>query len=274
MIKHEIVYGHASLNGAKVALPAGLYLPDGAADKPPPLFVWFHAGAFKFGSHDMKIAHKLGRRLTQAGIAVASVGYRLRALEGDLSETLRANLEGFQARRAGLIRSGLCGERSLAALEDGLAFLDWADRNAAKYGWGVERVAGGASAGGITAFNLAFSPPALGLTQPRLDGIFATSGGYDYPDLVDTNDRVVALAQHDPDDPRVSVKGVRMLAQKMGARMTLLEQRGMLHGHLDLTPKERPSATFRRMADFILMATAQEAESQAFTNAAASRSRA
>ncbi|MFX0543734.1 alpha/beta hydrolase [Roseovarius sp. S4756] len=256
MTRHDVVYGQASLGGVEVDMPASLFLPsDITAEAPPPLFVWFHAGAFKFGSHDMKIARRLGRRLTQAGIAVASVGYRLRATEADLSEQVRAHLESLQAQRGNLIRPGLCEARSLAALEDGLMFLDWAAGASGRYGWGPGIVVGGASAGGLTAFNLAFSPPALGLPPARVNGVFASSGGYNYPALVTGNDRLVALAQHDPEDSRVSVKGVRMLKRKMGDRMTLLEMPGMLHGHLELQPDEKPAATFERLADFIHKAT-------------------
>jgi dienelactone hydrolase len=253
-LHRDVVYGHAPLAGARTALSCTLFLPGGVTA--PPLFAWFHAGAFKFGSHDHKAARRLGRRLTREGIAVASVGYRLRADVSDLSAPVRAGLDDLAALQGRLIRPGLCQARSLAALEDGLRFLDWADANAARYGWGPRRVVGGASAGGITAFNMAFSPPALGLAQPGLDGVFATSGGYNYPSLVAGNDRVVALAQHNPDDPRVSVKGVRMVKRALGARMTLLESPEMMHGHLDLTPGEKPRVTFRRVADFVHAATA------------------
>lgn len=253
----EVVYGHAPLAGGPVALRAALYLPRAPAPLPPPLFVWFHAGAFKFGSHDQKIGRRLGRRLTREGIAVASVQYRLRAREADLSAPVRDNLAGYQAHRARLIRPGLCEARSLAALEDGLRFLAWAAAEGAGHGWSARRVVAGASAGAITAFNLAFSPPALGLEAPALDGIFATSGGYAYPALVGGHDRLRVLAQHNPRDDRVSVRGVRMVAGLLGERMRLLESDSMLHGHLDLTPEEKPRDTFGRIAGFVHDAVAR-----------------
>lgn len=251
----DLPYGQAPLGGNEMTLHCSLYLPEGGQGRPP-LFLFFHHGAFKFGSYKQKICKRLGRRLTREGIAVAAVQYRLRAEESDLSEQVRDHLQGFQALGGRFIRPGLCQARSLAALEDGLRFLDWAAENADRFGWSDRRIAAGASAGGITAFNLAFSPPALGLEPRRIDGVYSTSGGYNYPALVHQDGDLIALSQHSPADKRVSVEGVRMLKQKLGSRMDLIESESMIHGHLDLVPDERPVVTFRRISAFVHKAAA------------------
>lgn len=246
----DVPYGVARQGGKSIALHCSLYLPQDTASRPP-LFVWFHGGAFKFGSYKQKMARRLGRRLSKMGIAVASVEYRLRGTAGDLSAGVAGNVDAYQRHRDKLIRPGLCEFRSLVALEDGARFLAWAQDEAPRFGWSEKRVLGGSSAGGITAFNIAFGSTPLGLPIPPVHGAFACSGGYNYPDFVNPRDDFRVLALHNPLETRVSVNGVRMLERKLGGQMELLESDEHIHGHCDLNPDEPKARTYQRIADFV-----------------------
>lgn len=250
-----VPYGVARQNGQDMTLYCSLHLPKDA-DTPPPLFVWFHGGAFKFGEHGHKMSRRLGRRLTRMGIAVASVQYRLRGTAEDLAEPVLSRIEEYQSHREKLIRAGLCEYRSFVALEDGVRFLSWASGAADRFGWSGKRVLGGSSAGGLTAYNIAFGAERLGLGVPDIQGVFACSGGFNYPDLVTPRDGFRSLALHNPNDRRVSIAGVRMLKHKLGDRLELLESEDHIHGHCELFPGETKSNTYGRIATFIHETTA------------------
>ena len=250
LVQDDVNFARARLAGQPMDLRCSVYLP-GAAETPPPLFVWYHGGSFKFGNHAQRICRRVGRHLAKRGIAVVSAQYRLRATFEDLSEEVKPHVHDLLDRRRRLIRPGLSQERALAATEDGAALLHWADARAQDYGWSAKRIVGGVSAGGVLAFNLAFTAPELGLRRAPLDGVFASSGGYDFPHLVhkDAVGRVLAL--HNPSDDRVSINGVRMLERKLGARMRLMTSDRMMHGKLELTEKEKPRVGLRRLARFV-----------------------
>lgn len=252
-VHEDIEYAQAPLNGETVALQCTLYLPE-LSDAKPPLFVWFHGGAFKHGHHNQRMSKRLGRRLTRRGIAVASVQYRLRSEAADLSPDVAARVDAYQTRKSNLLRPGLCEFRSLAAIEDGVRFLDWASGVANHFGWSEKRILGGTSAGGITAFNIAFGAEHLGMSIPQIHGVFASSGGYNYPDFVSPRAEFRSLALHNPGDTRVSVRGVRMLKGKLGPQMELLESDQHIHGHCELTPGEPKFQTFDRIAKFVELA--------------------
>lgn len=251
-IHRDMAYGSAVQGGKQVELRTALYLPVSAI-APPPLFVWFHGGAFKFGHYHQKLSRQLGRRMAQSGIAFASVQYRLRGEMGDLSGQVAGQYDRLWGLKAHLIRRGLCKAPSLVALEDAVRFLNWQAGHREEFGWSDKLVVGGTSAGGITAFNTVFTAPELGLERPRISGVFATSGGYNFPSLVKTP--LPVLAQHSPLDDRVSIKGVRMLKDKLGDRMELLESDPMIHGHLDLVPGEKPWQIYARLVGFVKKAT-------------------
>ncbi|SLN48749.1 alpha/beta hydrolase fold protein [Roseovarius litorisediminis] len=252
----DVPYGTAMLNGTETILHAALYLPN-SYSAPPPLLLWLHDGAFKFGSYKQRICGRVGRRMARAGIAVAAIQYRLNATPEDLSPTVRDQFDELMGKSTRLIRNGLTHHRSLAAMEDCVVFLNWAEQQADLYGWSGGRVIGGMSAGGITALNALFTAPSLGLNRPPVAGVFCLSGGYTYPDLVHAPTQTRVLALHNPDDRRVSIRGVRMLKEKLGDRMELLESDSMIHGRIALTPDERPMVSFARLSEFVRKAVNQ-----------------
>ncbi|MEL7257895.1 MAG: hypothetical protein AAFN80_08615 [Pseudomonadota bacterium] len=242
------VYATHQLGGADISLRCDLYLPNAPS---PPLYVWFHGGAFVTGNFRQRICRRMGRILTKHGIAVASVEYRLKAALEDLSKTVCAQYEALQVRRRNHLRFLLSHHRALAAMEDGLAFLAWADENADRFGWSRKRVLAGTSAGGITAFNMVFTAPWLGFDISKPAGVFSASGGYGYPTLVSPELTGPILALHNPEDKRVPIKSVRRMKRVMGDHIQLIESDTMIHSHVTPFPDERQFTTFKRIADFV-----------------------
>jgi acetyl esterase/lipase len=110
-VHKNLVYGRAGERD----LLLDLYLPP-AADRPAPLVVWVHGGAWQSGSKENTPA----RWLVQHGYAVASVSYRL---------------------------SGVA--KFPAQIDDCQAAVRWLRANASKYGFRPDRFAAwGSSAGG------------------------------------------------------------------------------------------------------------------------------
>lgn len=258
VVYEDVPYAETQLRDEPKTLLCSIYLPRDPA-VPPPVLIWFHGGAFKFGSHNQRICQKVGKYLASHGIAVISAGYRLHATFDDLSPTVQPQVADHLAGRQRLIRPGLSQERSLAATEDGVALLAWAAGQSDLFGWSDKRIVAGVSAGGILALNLLFTAPALGLARGPLHGAFVVSGGYDFPHLVRAENACPIMALHNPDDDRVSIRGVEMVQDKLGPRMHLLTSQSMLHGKLELTAQEAPRVGLRRLLRFVQKAADGEA---------------
>jgi acetyl esterase/lipase len=114
-IQRNISY--AVVDDSELALD--LYMPDGVAQ--PPLIVWVHGGAWRFGSRDAVEVIEL----LDHGFAIASVSYRLSpvapfpAQVHDLKAAvrfLRANAQGFGFDGTRIIAGGPSAGAHLAAL--------------------------------------------------------------------------------------------------------------------------------------------------------------
>ncbi|MEM9524374.1 MAG: alpha/beta hydrolase fold domain-containing protein [Pseudomonadota bacterium] len=251
-----IRYRTAPLAGGRVSLCAMLYLPYPVSAAP--LLVWHHGGSFKYGRHDNRQAHRIGAALAAAGVAVASAGYRLFATDEDLEDRTRAGRAAILPHWQPLFRPGLNRPAAFAALEDSVAFLNWAHDHAAEFGWTDRIVVGGTSAGAITAFNLAFTAPRIGLTRPRLCGVASFTGGYGYPDFCNPPGLPV-YAQHNPNDKGVRVDGILMVKERLGDRVELHLSDQMSHGGLMLGPDDRTRKALRRLRLFLTRCCAMPA---------------
>jgi acetyl esterase/lipase len=116
---HETVYPNLAFShphGRNLGLD--LYVPP--APKPPPVVVWFHGGAWKYGDKRLRV---MVHPLTRSGFAVASVQYRL----------------SWSAKWP-------------AQRDDALAAIDWLRAHGREYGIDPSRIGlAGESAGGHLA---------------------------------------------------------------------------------------------------------------------------
>ncbi|KAK3166771.1 hypothetical protein OEA41_009896 [Lepraria neglecta] len=116
--------------------------PEGT-DNNRPVLVWFHMGAFQFGSGSNPIYN--GTKLVAQGITVVTVNYRLGRF-GFLAHPELSAESGYQA-------SGNYG------IMDQIAALEWVQRNIKAFGGDPGNVTiGGASAGGGSVHILRSSP--------------------------------------------------------------------------------------------------------------------
>ncbi len=243
-IAADLVYGEAPLGGAMQPLQATIYLPK-PGGSPPPLLVWIHGGGFTGGHYGQVHIRRLARQLTGTGFALATPGYRLGAVEGDLGPAVQARL----AELAKVPQVGdpgqLAGPAALAACEDVAAFLRWLEARRDALPLSGRPVLGGSGAGGVTAFNLAFLAPWLGLERPEPAGILSFSGGFAWPGLY-TPGRYPVFALHNPADTELGIASIRALSARDPA-LELLEAIEQDHGALRVHPKEPKAVTFGRI---------------------------
>lgn len=120
--------------------------PEDSQDRP--VLVWFHFGAFLFGSSSNPLYD--GTRLAAKGITVVSVNHRLGRF-------------GFLAHPELSVESGYLGSGNYGIM-DQIAALQWVQRNIRAFGGNPENVTiGGASAGGGSTHILRSTPLAKGL---------------------------------------------------------------------------------------------------------------
>ncbi|WP_205260707.1 carboxylesterase/lipase family protein [Nakamurella leprariae] len=135
-----------------------------------PVLVWFHFGAYQFGSASNPAYD--GTALAAAGLVVVSVNHRLGRI-------------GFLAHPELSAESGYGGSGNYG-LMDQIAALQWVQRNVAAFGGDPGNVTiAGVSAGGNSVHNLRSSPLAAGLFHKSIaqsgPGVAPALGGYGHP---------------------------------------------------------------------------------------------
>lgn len=139
-----------------VDLHLDVFLPQGDTLKKHPLVMLVHGGAFYFGSKDDASITSWCRHLASQGYVTASIDYRI----------------GFLPTMASIGRAGY------RAVQDAHAAMRYLVSHQEEYGIDTSMIfVGGASAGAITALNLAFM---TNETRPEY-----THGGFLRPDLGD-----------------------------------------------------------------------------------------
>ncbi|MCW5802967.1 MAG: carboxylesterase family protein [Deltaproteobacteria bacterium] len=142
----------AGPGGDEDCLTLNVWAPAGATVKDLPVMVWFHGGAFVFGSGGD--AYYNGSHLAETyGVVVVTVNYRLGAF-------------GFLAHPALAAEDPAYPSSGNYGLEDQFAALGWVQRNIAAFGGDPARVLMfGESAGGYSA--------CVHYVAPRTQGLFA-----------------------------------------------------------------------------------------------------
>ncbi len=223
---------HPSADGP-IDLQAKIFRPENLIE-PMPLLVWFHSGGFHRGTIENPAHRRMAIRLVDRGLTCAFVQYRLRARAEDLSKKSRQMLPSLIADATGYvpeIRPNMVGERAIAAIEDGAAFLKWATENAEDQNFTGRILLGGSSAGGLTVLNLLNVAPHLGLNIPEIASAFVMSGGFAYPSFV-TKTKTPVLSLHGSREWQIPVTPIRAYAADPDNNCVLLED--LSHGHGDL----------------------------------------
>jgi len=227
-----VAYTDAPAGGAEVALHVDIYRPS-ADQRPAPVLVWLHGGDFRSGDYAHVKHRRLARQLTIEGFALATPQFRLGSGAADLSPPVRERLPELQETA----RDGVpAGPPALAAMEDVAAFLRWLDAAREEIGIAGRPVLGGSAAGAVTAFNVAFAAPALGLERPEPGGLLSFSGGLAWPEF-HVPGRYPVFALHNPADGHIPPASVRRLAEA-DSGVQLIEAPEQTQGAIRVWPKE------------------------------------
>ena len=135
-------------------LTLNVWLPEVLPAAPLPVFVWFHGGGFVGGAGSQGLYD--GALLTQQGVAVVTVNYRLGAL-------------GFLAHSSFIGEEGRLSAGNYGIL-DQIRALEWVQDNIAAFGGDPRRVTiAGESAGGVSVCVHIASPLSKGLFQAAIN---------------------------------------------------------------------------------------------------------
>jgi len=164
-IESAVSYGSgATVDGPPVDLLLDLFLPDTGGLGLRPLAVYIHRGAFVVGS---RAGPGFYKEAAQRGWVVASIDYRLRddnPLPGPRMQKMLDALGGPSS--SALYRS------VVAAVEDTLTALDYLlDRAEELYIDPDRIVLIGASAGAVTALNVAYTADTFGIDRPDIAAV-------------------------------------------------------------------------------------------------------
>ena len=225
--------------------PLDVHVYQGKGATAGPLLVCFHAGGFRTG----RIVHgdhrTMARWLTKANVSVAFPEYRLGARRKDLQPATRKGLRDLEALAISEFPPRFRRSEALAALEDACAVLNWLEDRRDELDFAGKIVVAGGSAGAITALNLLYLAPFLGLQVPPLGGAISYSGGFAFPSLAEANDTPV-FALHNPADDRVPADSIIELSKRNPA-VDLVISHEQDHGSLRLSPEEPKRDVYGRL---------------------------
>ena len=139
-----LTYGKAArISGSIQTLKLDLYQPKGDTVAKRPAIVWVHGGGFRDGDRDSGEIVDQANVFSKLGYVNVSIDYRLSAGCAPFTDECIRGIE--------------------MAYHDAQAAVRWLRKNAATYKIDVNRIAiGGSSAGGITAYNVAYGSDKVG----------------------------------------------------------------------------------------------------------------
>jgi acetyl esterase/lipase len=214
-------------HGNPVELHMDVYRPAGDTATRRPVVLWMHGGYFIFG--DKSNMSGYARDSARRGYVSVSLQYRLR------SDIPTSDVVGIVAA-------------AYDAYDDATAALAWLREHAAEYGIDPDAiVAGGYSAGAVTAFNLAHLPGQSGPATSQVQAALSVAGlTFGVPEVGEPP----VLAFHGTDDTIVPIGNARSTcttARAIGLICDLVEYEGA--GHEIFGTKQRD--ILRRSADFV-----------------------
>ncbi len=199
-------------------MPLDLWRPDGPASLWKGLIIYAHGGGFSHGRRRDNCAEALAQRVTEEGYLLATIDYRLKGQPATMwTDAQKNKIEAEQQRtqRMGLrINPQYCGPWFYAAVEDfgaALAFLKSPSTGFDLTGLPV--LAMGASAGGIAALSLLYSPAGWE-HLPRPDAALGICAAMVQPWRLGVSKNVPAMLIHGPKDGVIPPNNARVLVRK------------------------------------------------------------
>ncbi|HET6950326.1 MAG TPA: neocarzinostatin apoprotein domain-containing protein, partial [Acidimicrobiales bacterium] len=221
-VDHDVAYRDTvDDRGTPVQLKLDIYRPVGDTATSRPAVVWMHGGWFVGGDKRNMANHATAS--AQHGYVGVSLQYRL----------------GHGDDWRGIYLA------SLDAYDDATAGVAWLRAHAAEYGIDPDAiVAGGFSAGGVTAYNLALLPGQRGPATSQVAGAIPMAGlPYTPPEPGDPP----SIAFHGTRDTVLAVDNARAHCQRsedVGVACEIVTRDGMGHGEPSLRELMARSSAF------------------------------
>jgi acetyl esterase/lipase len=153
-----------------------IYQPDQGCPMPRPTVMFVHGGGFNSGSRKGENVDAIARDLAQRGINLLSIDYRVQGDSPVISSEFAAFESDFQALNTTEPASRVTA--FVAAVEDSLRALRWAEDNAAQYCIDPARLGlWGSSAGAYTVLHLAYSMDEYSISRPQVRVVVDYWGG-------------------------------------------------------------------------------------------------
>ncbi len=195
-----------------------LWCPDRPAAFWNGLIVYAHGGGFSHGRRRDECAELLAQRVTAEGYVLASIDYRLKGEPATTwTEAQRNKIAAEQQRtqKVGLrVNPQYCGPWFYVAVEDFGAALSFLQSPSTGFDLtGLPVLAMGASAGGIAALSLLYTPAGWE-HLPRPDAALGICAAMVQPWRLGVSRTAPAMLIHGPKDGVISPQNARVLAQK------------------------------------------------------------
>jgi len=154
-VDYDVVYRDTVDNrGRPIQLKMDIFRPAGDTVTNRPAIVWMHGGFFTGG--DKSLMHPDAMASAQRGYVAVSLQYRLFSGSGVWHDAYLGSLDAY---------------------DDATAGVEWLQAHAAEYGINPDAiVAGGFSAGAVTALNLAYLPGQRGPDEPLVAAVVSRGG--------------------------------------------------------------------------------------------------
>ena len=246
-----VTYASHPTKDGPVDLCAKIFRPE-TAEGPLPLLIWFHSGGFRSGDIESGGHDRVARLMMRHGYACAYVQYRFKSRDKDLTPAARDLLPALIADadlKSSDINRDFIGAPAIAAMEDGAAFLKWADENQEEQGFNGHYILGGSSAGAMTVLNLLHLAPQLGHEIPPIPTAIILSGAFAYPSYFQPTDTRI-LAIHGTAEPQMPATSIRGYAYMSPGNCVLLEHADHYHGDPRITREEPLRRGVRRFVEF------------------------
>ncbi|ANY20099.1 acetyl esterase [Tsuneonella dongtanensis] len=210
-----IVYGFGATENGSMPLHLDLYAPQSPCTSPRPAVVFIHGGGFVERSNSGNAVPTIAAALAAEGIATLSIQYRLQGDRPAASPRYAKFPEDF--RKADPDRFGARSAAAAAAAEDTVAAMNWLAVKGKEFCLDSGRVGlWGASAGAMTALNVAYALDDFGIDAPRPRAVVDYYGQLFLDGVMDLGEPPLLIVHGDADEV-VSPSAATALAKSSAA---------------------------------------------------------
>jgi acetyl esterase/lipase len=209
-----------------------IYQPDQACTAPRPTVMFVHGGGFNSGSRRGDNVDAIASDLTRLGINLISIDYRVQGDDPTISPEFATFESEFQALNT--TEPATRVKAFVAAVEDALRALNWAQSSGAQYCIDPARLGvWGSSAGAYTVLHVAYTLDEYGISRPDLAVVVDYWGGLFRDEDLEAGE-VPLFVLHGTNDPTVPYAEAIQIAERadsVGVPLSFYTVTGGGHGY-------------------------------------------